>query len=209
MKFLSSVFLIILISFLTACQSNSVKDTQEYNQWLSNTENGCKVIKEVNDMIIEVKLLPYSYLALKEYEQDKNLKFDSLVSAYKNSTTFLIGIKPKDGHQGDDVMYKNISTYKEYIERANELNFDLESKIKLKTSIGEFQPVLSSLENTYGLTKGRKVYLVFADSNAKNELQNEKHYDLVYTDNEFKLGILHFEFDYSSIKNNLPQIDLK
>ncbi len=209
MKLLFLLFSFLALFTLSSCQSNLVKNTHEFNQWLSNPENGCKIKKEVNDMIIEVKLLPPSYLALKEMEQSNGLKFDSLLSVYKNSTTFLMSFKPKEGHKGDDVMYKNVISYKEYVERALELNFDLESKVVLKSSNREFKPVLSSLENTYGLTKGRQVYIVFTDNVSKEELQNEDSLDFIYTDDEFKLGILHFEFDYNSIKNNLPKIDLK
>lgn len=161
-------------------------------------------------MIIEIKYLPSTYLALKELNEKSNqLEFDSLLKTYQNSTSFLLTFKPKEGHKGDDIMFKNVANYKEYIERAVDLNFDLENKLVLKTNVGNFTPVLSSLENTYGLTKGRQVYIVFADKNIKNEINNASVFDLVYTDDTYNLGILHFTFDFEKIKKNSPIIDLK
>lgn len=194
----------------STCGNKTVSNHIEYNKWLSNSENGCKVIKEVNGMIIEVKYLPINYLALKELDANRTTQqFDSLVKIYQYSTTFSITFKPKEGHQGNDVMFDGISDYKGYIERAMELNFDLESKIKLNANNQTYSPVLSSLENTYGLTKGRQVYLVFADKTQKGELEKSSTIDLVYADETYNLGILHFTFDYNAIKKNLPKIDLK
>jgi hypothetical protein len=210
-KIKNKYFIIASLALIfTGCKNTTVSHAIEYNEWLNKSENACKVSKEVNGMIIDVKLLPQNYLALKESEtKDGYNKYDSLLKTYEHSTTFLLTFKPKEGHKGNDVMFEGVENYSDYIERSTELNFELESKIVLKTNKGSFAPVLSSLENTYGLTKGRQVYLVFADKNLKNEIQNSDLLDLVYTDDIYNLGILHFTFNYEKIKRNLPQLDLK
>lgn len=195
---------------LISCGDKTVTNHLEYNKWLSNSNNNCKVIKEVNGMIIEVKYLPAAYLALKELNENQSIEeYNSLLNSYKNSTTFSVTFKPKEGHTGNDVMFDGVRDYKEYIERAMELNFDLESKIKLKANGQHYTPVLSSLENTYGLTKGRQVFIVFADKTKQGELENSNSMDLVYQDETYNLGILHFTFDLNSIRKKLPKIELK
>ena len=204
------LFIFLVGIAFTHCKKMSISSSIEYNNWLNNIDNGCKVSKEVNGMIIEVKFLPSNYLALKEAESLGNLNsYDSLLKSYKDSNTFLFTFKPKEGHKGDDVMFKNVADYKDYIERSLELNFDLESKITLKTKNDSYSPVLSSLENTYGLTKGRRVYIVFTEKTPQKELQKSPVFDLIYTDDIYDLGILHFTFDNKKIKENLPQIELK
>ncbi|MCE3227868.1 MAG: hypothetical protein K0S32_2419 [Bacteroidetes bacterium] len=205
-RLLKFPFLVLILAF-TCCKNKSISTASEYNNWLNDPENHCKLSREVNGMIIDVKYLPENYLALKESEGDRN-KFDSLSETYKGSTTFLISFKPKEGHKGDDVMFRNVEDYKAYIERSLELNFDLESKIVLKTTGDSYAPVLSSLENTYGLTKGRQVYLVFTEKTSKEEIKKSDVLDFIYTDDIYQLGILHFTFDHKTIRKSLPQIEL-
>lgn len=202
----------LLPLLMMGCSSQSVvSSAKSYSSWLNNEKNGCKVTKEVNGMVLEIKYLPPSFLALKDLEsaQETGASYDSLLNAYQYSTTFLITFKPKDEENGQDVMFKDVTNYKEYIERSMTLNFDLESKINLKTNAGEYKPVLSSLENTYGLSKARNIYMVFTAKDKKNELIDADYFDLTYSDDIYSLGILHFIFDYKTIKKHLPIVDIK
>ena len=205
-----SIALFALAGCLSCGKSHSpvVSSAQEYAEWINQEENGFIQQKEVNGMVIQVKYVPATYLALKDFElrQNKNQTLDSLLKAYKYSTTFLFDFLPKDSQNGQDIMYRDVKDYKEYVERSMTLNFDLESKIELKTDKGVYRPVLSSLENTYGLSKGRRVYLVFTGKEKKDELLNAKFYDLVYTDDIYNLGILHFNFDLSTMHEHEPTL---
>ncbi|MBS1636296.1 MAG: hypothetical protein JST26_10290 [Bacteroidetes bacterium] len=193
----------------TTDQPIDVSTVQEYSTWLNQKENGYIQEKEAGGMILQVKYLPATYLALKEFETKKGmLSFDSLLSAYKYSTTFLLSFRPKDAEKGEDVMLKDVTDYSEYVERSMTLNFDLESRLELKTSTDNYKPVLSSLENTYGLSKGRSIYMVFTAKTQRDELQKASYYDLVYTDDIYNLGILHFMFDLPAMQKHEPQIKL-
>ncbi len=199
-----------IIPLLVSCTQHSVSSAKQFSAWINDESNGCKVSKEVNGMILEVKYLPPAFIALKDLEtsQSPRVTFDSLYNSYQYSTTFLLTFKPKDQEKGPDVMYKDVPDYKAYVERSMTLNFDLESKLMLKTDKDEYKPVLSSLENTYGLSKGRSVYMVFTAKARKEELDQAAFYDLVYTDDIYDLGILHFMFDYRSIKKHLPEVNI-
>jgi hypothetical protein len=202
--------IIVTLCLLAACKPSSIHTTREYQSWLNQSENQCKVSKKVGDMLISVKYLPVNFLALKEYEQsDKKLSYDSLLNVYRHSVTFIMTFETTKKQEGEDVMYKDLSNYKEYVERSLTLNFDLESKVQLKGNFGSCYPVLSSMENTYGLSKGRDVCLVFSSKEAAYDLMEEPYWDLVYEDDIYHTGILHFTFNYPELSKKLPLITLQ
>ncbi len=202
-------FFVIIISWvcLTACSTSHVKNSTEYLQWLNDEHNECCVTRVVNFMKVKVKYLPSQYLALKEYEASgKKLNYDSLVNYYQQSESFLVSFAPNDLEKGNDVMFDGISNYQEYVERVFTMNFDLESKFKLKTETEEYKPVLTSFENTYGLSKSRDVSIVFASKSKQQPLNASAYLDVSYNDEIYELGILHFVFNIKGIKKALPII---
>jgi hypothetical protein len=165
----------------------------------------------VNGVLVSVLYLPPEYLALKELKGDtanKRLNYDSLLNYHRNSSSFIITFGPDEAKKNtNDIMYDNIKNFREYTERSLDLNFDMENKIVLKTKKGEYAPVLSSLENTYGLSKDRKVNLVFA-AGMKDDKTKNQYYDFVYSDETFGVGTLHFNFDANRIKENMPEVSI-
>ena len=204
------ISLLVSVTIIFAgCKQSTVSTAHEYSEWFNKEENGCKVVRTVNNMNITVKLLPASFLALKEFESSQGkTTFEHLYDQYKDSKTFLISFNPDDQEKGADVMYKDVANYKEYVERSLTLNFDLESKIKLEAGKKEYTPVLSSLENTYGLSKGRDVYMVFAPTENRDELDKAPYFDFIYSDDLYQLGTLHFVFDNNKINSSLPGVQL-
>ncbi len=204
-----SVALWFVLIVLPGCSSHAVHDVQSYQRWLAEKGNPCKVSRQVGDMVISMKYLPPEFLALKDQEASGGrLSYDSLFSNYKHSVAFLMSFESSHGQDGEDVMYKDLRSYKEYLERNMTLNFDLESRVQLKGDFGSCYPVLSSMENTYGLSKGRDVYLVFSSQEKDYDLYRQNQWDLVYEDDVYQTGILHFTFNYPEIKSTLPEINL-
>lgn len=202
-------FVALSACLFQGCSPSTMHTAKEYNAWLNNPENHCKVSKKVGNMVISMKYMPPQFLALKEYEStNRLLNYDSLLSSYEHSVTFLMSFETKQGQEGEDVMYKDLASYKEYLERSMTLNFDMESKVQLQGSFGSCYPVLSSLENTYGLSKGRDVYLVFSSKEKAYDLMKEAYWDLVYQDDIYQTGILHFIFTPPVLKDKLPEITL-
>jgi hypothetical protein len=207
---LRNIFFLVgmAVSFL-GC-GKRIETLKEFNTFLSMPENGFKVTKSVNGVLITVIYMPPEYVALKEMESSGKIaqrSYDSLLRQNSASLSFIMILGPDESKNNkDDIMYKDLKDFKEYITRTMDLNFELENKVELITENNSFHPVLSSLENTYGLTKDRKINFVFTPSKEKHELENVKHFDFVYTDEMFDIGILHFEFDNSDLKNKLPEI---
>lgn len=200
---------LLALAILPGCASHTVSDVQGYQQWFAEKENPCRTSKRVVDMLISMKYLPPEFLALKDHEAaGGKLSYDSLYNNYKHSVTFLMSFVSIQGQEGEDVMYKDLSNYKEYLERNMTLNFDMESRVQLKSDFGSCYPVLSSMENTYGLSKGRDVYLVFSSREESYDLYKQPYWDLIYQDDIYQTGILHFTFQYPDIKAKLPEVKL-
>ena len=204
--------LIILAFSLIAC-GKKVSTVKEFNELISDPENGFKISKSVNKVLVSVIYTPPEYVALKEMESNgfkEQSKYDSLLKLSKLSASFIMILGPDESKDNkDDIMYKDLKNFKEYVERAMTLNFDLENKVKLTVETADYAPVLSSLENTYGLSKDRKINFVFTPMNKKDELEKAKDFDFVYSDETFDVGILHFEFNKEKVGNNIPQIEIK
>ena len=199
------------ISFLlTSCKTSHVNSVEEYNKWMNDPENGLVKTKKIKGLTVSVKYLPAAYLIYKELgETDYSEKDrDSLKKAYERSLTFLMTIAPdKEKGNKNDIMLEGIVNYKDYSERLLTLNFELDKNVTLKSDNLELKPVLSALENTYGLSKSRSITFVFApDIKEMEMLKNAKTLDFVYIDELFQLGILHFNFNNEKLKE-LPVVE--
>jgi hypothetical protein len=196
----------LLLIALGSC-SKKIHTLNDFSSYLNEQDNSCKVSRAVNGVVVSVQYLPAEYRAMKEWEDSSSLKrlnYDSLLQYYSQSESFIVTFGPDEakGNQSD-IMFDGVKNFQDYVERSMELNFDLENKVRLKAGDKEYAPVLSSLENTYGLSKDRKVNLVFATDRKKDQ-----YYDFMYEDETFGVGTLHFGFDKEKIKDNMPEISI-
>lgn len=204
-----SVCFFVLSIVLFSCSKRQVNSVAEYSGWINNPDNGLIVTRKINGLKISVKYLPVEYLEYKEMEGDNGMiknQLGSLKKEYENSMTFLMTIGP-DENKGNknDIMFDKIANYKEYSERLLSLNFEIDKNITLKSGDVELKPVLSALENTYGLSKSRNIVFAFAiTKNEKQEIEKSKDVDFMYSDELFQLGLMHFNFS----KNNLENLPL-
>lgn len=183
---------------------------QEFIRYMNDAKNGLTISRSVNGVKVTLNYLTPEYNALKEMESEGlkgKVKYDSLLAYYNSTASFVMTLAPDESKkEKGDIMYKGVKDFKEYIERALALNFDLESQVRLEADKNIYPPSLSSLDNTYSLTTDRKVNFVFTPANKKEELLNAAYYDFVYHDEHFGLGTLHFYFDKKKIENDLPEI---
>lgn len=208
---LFNIFLILLFAGCGA--EKNINNTQEFDAWMNEKKNELKVSRSVNGVVVTVNYLPPEYNALKEMESTGlrgQKQYDSLLTYYKNSAAFVMTLAPDESKKNNsgDIMYKGVKNFKEYIERALALNFNLENEVDLEVNGSTYTPVLSSLDNTYSLSNDRKINFVFAPVKDKEEMIKAIYYDFVYHDSSFDLGTLHFFFDKKKIENNLPEISL-
>ncbi len=202
---------VLLISFVSCDNTQEIKNIEEYLKWINLEENGLVKQKSVNGILMKVKLLTPDYLAYLENRGNTNgQKADSLISHYSGSYTFVLSIGPdeKSGNSGD-IMYKGVQEYKEYAERMLTMNFDMEQYIKLTLDDMEYKPVLSSMENVYGLDSKRNLIFVFAPNNEKDKnFTNSSQLDFIYDGQMFDLGVNHFVFKKEDIVN-APKLSLQ
>jgi hypothetical protein len=78
----------------------------------------------------------------------------------------------------------------------------MEDFVQLKMGESKYKPVLSSMENTYGIGQSRDIMIVFSPSSLKdNGFLSSKELDFVYNDEIFEVGKCHFVFDRSDLKS--------
>lgn len=183
-------------------------NVEVYLRWLNNPQNGLVRSKTVNGFSLTVKYLPPDYLACRELADGKEYSAaykDSIRSIYNQGMSFLLRIAPDEESHSSDIMFWNARNYQEYKERFLNLNFTISEYIALKTDRGKYNPVLSNLENVYGLTPGRNLQFVFVDEQHPNGLKEAAFFDFIFTDEIFDTGINHFVFSREDI-NNIPKL---
>ncbi len=211
MRMVKHISVLICVCLLAvSCGKKKELAEPEYLKWLDDTENGLSLVKKVNGLEMKIKFLPPDYNAYLELSslKVKNKKvFDSLCNDYSNNMTFLFSIGPSETEEnGTDIMFRSIQSYQEYTERVVAMNFEMEQYVTLNINNKEYKPVLSSMENSYGLENKRNMLFVFvpADKNDTGFKTSEKM-DFVYLGELFDTGINHFVFTRTSI-NEAPEI---
>ncbi len=203
----------IPLLIITSCTSKPAT-VKEYLTFLNNPDNKLVALKKINGLEIKVKYLPPGYLTYLEESKDDHpyspQKIDSLLKSYSKSKTFLMTIgQDKESGGSGDVMMRGIASYSEYKERIMNMNFHMENNVVLKTEYGDFYPVLSTLENSYGLSESISFYFVFADNEKSKNLNDSKEFNFTYSDETFGLGINHFFFSKKDMNNIDGFVSLK
>lgn len=200
------LYIIFIATLFTACRQTSLNSEKEYFRWIS--EN-LQVSKSVNDLELSARFLPPEYLAYKDLKGTSYTasQKDSLIRLYSNGVSILLSINPivSDGAEAPDLMYYGINSKEEYDQRLNDLNFNLSSYIQLKTEKNTYSPVLHVFENTYGISSGRSIYLVFSPKVTNDDLTTSPTVELVFNDLIFTTGVTYFSFKREVI-NRIPSI---
>jgi len=197
---------LLALMFLSSCGQSSVNSYEEYLAWLNDAENGLVMHKEAGGITIKVKQLPSNYIAYQDLMNEKNVKkqvVDSIANSYDKSLTFLMTIGVDGDLKKGDIMYQGVKNYEEYKRQLYQLNFDIENDISLNIEGNIYKPVLSHLENVYGLTDSRNITLVFVPE-TKEDLSFYKSEEIQFTydDELFDTGINHFTFNRKDINNS-------
>jgi hypothetical protein len=180
----------------------------EYLHWINNPANKFVIEKQVNGLEIKVKYLSPQYLVYLEEVKEKisftPAKRDSLIKTYGQNMTFLMTVAlSENNHTDTDVISKGVYSYEHFVDRVNQLNFNMEEYVTLQTDKGTFKPALTTMENTYGLTSFRNIYFVFAaDKQAQADLKNARYFDFIYRDDFFDIGTNHFVFEKEAVSHD-------
>lgn len=200
---------IFFLVVLSSCRPKTISSIEEYLSWMNDEDNGLMYSKQAGGITIKVKYLPSNYLAYQDLLGEKvksnvNVK-DSIIKRYDNSLTFLMTIGVDDNVKKGDIMYQGVKDYTTYKERLYAMNFDIERNITINVGEKEYHPVLSNLENVYGLTSSRNITLVFVpEAKEEKSFYTSEEIQFTYDDELFDLGINHFIFNRTDI-NNIPR----
>lgn len=84
------------------------------------------------------------------------------------------------------------------------MSFEIERYTTLKIGGKTYRPVLSALENVYGLTDSRNITFVFVpESKEEKTFYQSERLQLSFDDEIFNTGINHFTFNREDL-NNTP-----
>ena len=199
---------------LSGCMP-SIKSEAELYSWLANPENGLVKNRNVAGVALSARYLPPAYLAFRELKsaspQERIAQGDSVLNTYRGSYTFLLRLGPDDaaGEQFN-IQELGVENLEEYRDQTYTLNFDLAPDFSLRTGKGALQPVSASMENIYGLSNSRTIYLVFSPATQQEAqiLAEASELDLVYTDRLFDTGIHHFTFESEAVYN-IPSFEFR
>lgn len=207
-----STYLLLSVALLSGCAPGAIDSEEALFAWMHNPDNGLSRQRSTAGLEVSFQYLPPAYLAWREatgMEQCTPQQFDSLLALYNTGYTFIMTLGPdKEAGETFDVMYAGVHNEAEYNERVQQLNFQIGNYLQLKTAGGSYAPVLSRMENTYGLASHRKIYLVFNTDNPNSDLFTAKELDLTFSDELFGTGISHYVFDRAQLTAE-PELNLK
>ena len=208
-KTINILLLVISITF-SSCQE-SISTKKEFFKWVNNPGNGLIKKVTVGPLDYQVKYLPPEYLAFDEWEQEQQdgneVSLKELINEYNKSLTFLFTITPNGTGGNIDIMKAGVNNYEEYTERVHEMNFNMAEYVSLKVDEVTYKPVLTRLENIYGVGKYRNFHIVFAPTIEDSvTIRNGEKFDFTYLDQFHETGINHFTFNKKDIYE-LPALE--
>ncbi len=192
-----SLFLMALVFSLMlifGCEMEKEMFEPELVQYLSDPENGLVKTRQYDQVVWQLKLMPGAF---QQVNQDLEAG-----EAHGNSLHMMLTVSSGTAYKASDVMMTEIGSYEGYADRMIRLNFRISEMVQLHIGDRVFLPVLSNMENTFGLSEDRKIHIVFASTTFPKQLSDFPEMDLVLNDQVFDSGISHFVF----LKDHLKRI---
>jgi hypothetical protein len=194
-----------VLLLLCGCSNTSAPlGLNEMTIYANAPENGLVRSRDVQGIRTTVRLIPPQLEALR----DRATNAADLGLALKQQDQqlcFLVNLGPDGTHFKGDVMYSGVRSKEDFLQQAYDLNFNWEAMVTLRCGDRTYAPVLSSLENTYSLTKDRNVMLVFVpEATGDPAFYGSEQLELVIADEHLGTGIQHFTFDRAALRK-VPQ----
>jgi hypothetical protein len=198
-----SYFYIFSVIIFTSCSLfHRELEWKEYVKYINDEDNGLVVKKYANHLELTLKYLPADYLVHRELNNDASFtskQRDSILESYSHNLTFMLSINPDEREEEsiiEDVLFYNLKTKEEYTQRMMYLNFDIKQDIELVCdSTAIYSPVITNMENNYGLSKGRNITIVFTPLKSKDEFMKAKTITVKWNDEVFETGLNYFKFN--------------
>ena len=193
-----------VIGFLFASCSNEVS-RDEFVKYMNAPENGLVKTKAVGDVQVSLQLVPSQFLAYNEMDASFQASLDSVNKLYNESYNFMLSLSNTKNNEEKDIMYKELGGIEEFRRRSEMMNFNLDNYCWVNTPSGEIHPVLSNMENTYGLSKARKIHFVFGKKSEQVDLTQFDELKISFDDPLFGTGKTNFIFNKSDL-DKIPRL---
>ncbi|MBL8001163.1 MAG: hypothetical protein JNL05_04295 [Flavobacteriales bacterium] len=169
----------------------------ELATYAADPEHGLLRKRTVSGITTTVRLVPPALAAQRMHlGQGEDMR---------KQLTVVVNIAPDMESYKGDVMRAGATDRVELFQQAFDLNFNWEEMIELRCGSRSYAPVLSTLENTYGLSRDRNVVLVFVPEHADDRaFYDSPEIELVLTDHVLGTGIQHFRFERKALLNVPP-----
>lgn len=195
LRTIQSAIVLFLMFMSLSCDSESPDTPEEYLALITDPGSGLSKERVVGNVKMHLQYMPPEFFALKETGKNRGV-FDSILDIRKHGINFVLQLDTKEGNQ--DIMGHNLHGFEDYQNRVMVLNFDIKNYISLSTQDTVIHPVLAALENTYGLSTGRKLIVAFA-GDVNHLLSDSKQFDIVFDDPVFETGISRFNYKTQDI----------
>ncbi|HEY0978828.1 MAG TPA: hypothetical protein VGE21_15250 [Flavobacteriales bacterium] len=200
--------LLALLGVIGCGSSERSVDIASLERYSNDPENGLVRKRTVNGITTSIRILPSELCALREFRMNGDScanGLETLLAQHRGQVSMTLTFSPDGVRSKGDIMYSGVADRTAFINRALAMNFDWQERVELRCGDVSYHPVLSTLENTYGLTEGRNIVLVFAPASLSDTaLFASPELDLVLHDDHFGTGTQHFKFDRSDIEK-VPQ----
>jgi hypothetical protein len=194
------------LAFLSACQRPAKVDAAFLSTYGRDPDHGLFGSRTTNGVVTTVRIVPAALCALQEFNSDScGPGLLQLLKEQREQLRVIVELAPDTTHFRGDIMTYGSHDLRSYLDNAFQLNFGWEDMAELHCGTRVYKPVLSTLENTYGLTKTRNVMLVFAPAEkGDTEFGTSPDLDIVLDNTVFGTGIQHFRFSRTDL-SNVPQ----
>jgi hypothetical protein len=173
-------------------------DITRLQEYTSAEKNGLCRIRSANGIRTTVTLRPPLLDVLREVGDDTTTTkeaIDELVHAYSTQMSFFVNLALDEETPTNDIMFAGVRDVTGFKEQAYALNFGWSDMALLRCGTRSYRPQLSTLENTYGLTKDRNVLLVFTPTVKDDpDFFTSPFIELEITNHWFGTGTQSFKF---------------
>ncbi len=204
-----NVSTLFLLALLAACSNGEPMGHAQLQDHVSATENGLTRMRKANGIRTTVSLTPPVVGALREAgDSASSERMKELVAAYSRQLYFVVNLSTDEDVPTSDVMLAGAQDMSSYKQQAYALNFGWSEMAVLRCGGTTYSPKLSTLENTYGLSKDRNVVLVFTpDGPDDREFFSSPIIELEITNDLFGTGIQSFKFQRDDLDRVAQALD--
>jgi hypothetical protein len=200
-KVLPFLWLVALLAGGCSLFDGKPDTPQEYIAWMGEQSHGLRQTITVHGLIITLTYLPSEYLVYREMENGSTIGRDSLLAMYKHSRAFMVEFAPDSTKGNGDILYKDIESFGDYVERVHTMNFSLDEYMILECGGTRYKPTFSFFENSYSLDPRRKAIVMFTPAKSDKPLVGAESMNMVFYDEIFHTGIHRFSFEKSALQN--------